>query len=160
MTGKLTKADVREIFAILDSSDFDELHIETEELKLTVRRDGVVSSQAPAAADPMASGTPATRAATEAVKIESRKPVNLVSSDLVNLPAPMLGIFYSAPKPGADPFVKPGMKIAPDTVVGIIEVMKLMNAVTAGVSGVVVETVVPDGTMVEFGQTILLLRSV
>ncbi|MGR9263680.1 acetyl-CoA carboxylase biotin carboxyl carrier protein [Rhizobium leguminosarum] len=158
MIGKLTKADVREIFAILDGSDFDELHIETEELKLTVRRNGV-SSQAPAAADPVASGTPATRAAAEAVKIETPKPVNLVSSNLVNVPAPMLGIFHSAPKPGADPFVKPGTKIAPDTVVGIIEVMKLMNPVTAGLSGVVVETVVPDGTMVEFGQTILRLRS-
>lgn len=157
MAEKLTKADVQEIFAILDSSDFDELHIETEGLKLTARRKGAVPSQPPAESQkPVAVTTPNIKA--EQTQAAIAAPASLASGDIINVPAPMLGIFYSAPKPGAEPFVTPGMKIGPETVVGIIEVMKLMNPVTSGLSGIAVEIAVADGTMVEFGQTILRLR--
>ncbi|MGS0014447.1 acetyl-CoA carboxylase biotin carboxyl carrier protein, partial [Escherichia coli] len=57
----------------------------------------------------------------------------------VNVPAPLLGTFYRAPKPGAPPFVEIGAKVEADTIIGIIEVMKLMNTVRAGVRGVVTE---------------------
>ena len=70
----------------------------------------------------------------------------------------MLGTFYRAPKPGAPPFVEPGASVEPDTVVGIIEVMKLMNAVRAGVRGVVREIRARDGALVEFGETLLLVE--
>ncbi len=69
--------------------------------------------------------------------------------------APMLGTFYGAPQPGAAPFVTVGSTVAPDTVIGIVEVMKLMNAVSAGTSGVVVEIVAKDGTLVEYGEVLL-----
>lgn len=158
MAEKLTKADVQEIFAILDSSDFDELHIETEGLKLTARRKGAAPAQAPADSQmAVAVATPKMQAGQTEAAIAA--PASLASGDIINVPAPMLGIFYSAPKPGAEPFVTPGMKIGPETVVGIIEVMKLMNPVTSGLSGIAVEIAVTDGTMVEFGQTILRIRS-
>jgi acetyl-CoA carboxylase biotin carboxyl carrier protein len=70
---------------------------------------------------------------------------------------PLLGTFYRAPKPGAPPFVDVGASVEPDTVIGIIEVMKLMNAVRAGTRGVVREIRARDGTLVEYGETLLLV---
>ncbi len=71
--------------------------------------------------------------------------------------APLLGTFYRAPKPGAPSFVEVGARVEPDTVIGIIEVMKLMNAVRAGSSGVVREIRARDGNLVEYGETLLTL---
>jgi acetyl-CoA carboxylase biotin carboxyl carrier protein len=70
----------------------------------------------------------------------------------------MLGTFYRAPKPGAAPFVDVGSEVEPDTIIGIIEVMKLMNTVRAGVHGAVTEILVRDGTLVEYGETLLYVR--
>ncbi|MGY5014919.1 acetyl-CoA carboxylase biotin carboxyl carrier protein [Streptomyces sp. 900105755] len=66
--------------------------------------------------------------------------------------APMIGVFYRASSPGAPPFVEPGTTVEPDTTVGIVEVMKLMNPVTAGVAGTLTDFLVKDGEQVEFGQ--------
>jgi acetyl-CoA carboxylase biotin carboxyl carrier protein len=68
--------------------------------------------------------------------------------------APLLGTFYRAPKPGAAAFIEAGSLVEEDTVIGIIEVMKLMNAVRAGVRGRVSEILVSDGELVEYGQTL------
>ena len=77
--------------------------------------------------------------------------------DLTEVRAPLLGTFYRAPKPGAPPFVEVGADVEPETVIGIIEVMKLMNAVRAGTHGVVREIRARDGTLVEYGETLLLI---
>ncbi len=70
----------------------------------------------------------------------------------------MLGIFYRAPKPGEPPFVEVGSKVGEDTVIGIIEVMKLMNTVHAGVKGTVVEILAANGALVEYGEVLLRVR--
>jgi acetyl-CoA carboxylase biotin carboxyl carrier protein len=75
--------------------------------------------------------------------------------DLLDVRAPLLGTFYRAPKPGAPPFVEVGASVEPDSIVGIIEVMKLMNTVRAGARGVVREIRARDGTLVEYGETLL-----
>lgn len=69
--------------------------------------------------------------------------------------APMIGRYYAQPEPGAAPFVAVGDEISPETTVGLIEVMKVFQAVTAGVAGTVLEIAVQDGQMVEFDQPIL-----
>ena len=69
--------------------------------------------------------------------------------------APLLGTFYRAPKPGSAPFVQPGSAVEENTIVGIIEVMKLMNTVRAGAKGAVREIIAIDGVLVEFGQPLL-----
>jgi acetyl-CoA carboxylase biotin carboxyl carrier protein len=71
----------------------------------------------------------------------------------------MLGTFYRSPKPGAAPFVDVGSDVAEDTVVAIIEVMKLMNTVRAGVRGTITEILPADGTLVEYGQTLMRVRA-
>ncbi len=66
--------------------------------------------------------------------------------------SPMLGVFYAAEAPGKPAFVGVGDAVEPDTVVGIIEVMKMMNSVPAGVSGTIAEIVPENGQLVEYGD--------
>jgi acetyl-CoA carboxylase biotin carboxyl carrier protein len=72
--------------------------------------------------------------------------------------SPMVGTFYRSPEPTAAPFVKEGAKVKPDDIVCIIEVMKLMNSVTAGVKGVVTHVFVENAQMVEYGQPLVGIR--
>jgi acetyl-CoA carboxylase biotin carboxyl carrier protein len=76
----------------------------------------------------------------------------------VDVPAPLLGNFYEAPRPGDPPFVKPGDTVTEETVIGIIEVMKLMNPIRAGVSGTVVAILTQNGSAVEEGEALIRVR--
>ena len=72
--------------------------------------------------------------------------------------SPMVGTFYRAPEPGAKPFVEPGTRVKPDSIVCIIEVMKLMNSIEAGVKGTVTQVLVENAAMVEPGQALVAIR--
>ena len=122
--------DVREILRLIDESHVEELRVETEGLSLYVRR-GDVSKEAPIAAEPEVERGPA--------------------DGLHPIPAPMLGTFYRAPAPGATPFVDVGTRVEEETVVCLIEVMKMMNAVPAGVTGTIVEVCAENAAVVEYG---------
>ena len=74
------------------------------------------------------------------------------TGDGVTIDAPMLGTFYRAPAPGEAPFVDVGSTVEPDTIVCIIEVMKMMNSVHAGVAGTIAEVCVENGEPVEYGS--------
>jgi acetyl-CoA carboxylase biotin carboxyl carrier protein len=76
----------------------------------------------------------------------------------IDVPAPLLGNFYAAPRPGDPPFVGLGDTVSEDSVIGIIEVMKLMNSVRAGVAGTVVALLAADGSAVEEGQPLIRVR--
>ncbi|MET0291251.1 MAG: acetyl-CoA carboxylase [Steroidobacteraceae bacterium] len=141
----LSAAEVAEILKLLESSSFDELDLEIGTVKLSLRRGG---ASAPAAAARVA--VPAAPVTTEPVRAALR-------GDEVT--APLLGTFYRAPKPGAAPFVEVGSEVAADTVIGIIEVMKLMNSVRAGRAGRITELLAADGALVEFGQALLRVES-
>ena len=130
----LTDEDIREILRLIDESAVDELRIETPELKLHVLRGG-----APAAPEP----APAPVAA-------AREDAN-GSDGAVTIDAPMLGTFYRAESPGAAPFVDVGTRVEPGTVVCLIEVMKMMNSIQAGLSGTVVEVCAENAGLVEYG---------
>jgi acetyl-CoA carboxylase biotin carboxyl carrier protein len=121
--------DVREILRLIDESDVEELRVEADGLSLYVRR----GESAPAPSAPAA-------------------PADEPPGDgLLPVVAPMLGVFYRAPAPGATPFVDVGARVEETTVVGLIEVMKMMNAVPAGVTGTIVEVCAETAEMVEYG---------
>jgi acetyl-CoA carboxylase biotin carboxyl carrier protein len=80
--------------------------------------------------------------------------------ELMAVKAPIVGTFYHAPEPGADPYVKVGDLVEPAQTVGIVEAMKLMNPIEAGQAGRVVEILVPDATAVEFAQPLIALQAV
>lgn len=81
-----------------------------------------------------------------------------VDAGLAVVRAPMVGTFYRAPSPGANPFVEIGSRVQVDTVVGIIEVMKLMNSLPAGVSGTVQQILVSDSQPVGFGDPLIVIK--
>jgi acetyl-CoA carboxylase biotin carboxyl carrier protein len=105
------------------------------------------------AANSIGSGAAASQASAASV---ARSPS--VASPAANehdVPSPLLGTFYRSPKPGAPPFVEVGSPVEADTVIAIIEVMKLMNTVRAGVRGTVTDIFSADGSLVEFEQPLI-----
>ena len=137
----LSEDDIREILRLIDESDVEELRIETEGLSLYVLRGEAAASRtetepAPAAAEASSPPAPTESGATD---------------DLVVISAPMLGTFYRAEAPGAPPFVAVGARVEPDTIVCLIEVMKMMNSVPAGVVGTIVQVFAENAQLVEHG---------
>ena len=161
----LTAADVAEIMRLVEQSGFDELTLETDGTKISLRR-GVPASTAvpapvavPAEVPLSATAAPsATAAARAAVPVPTVSAAPVADPDVQDVPSPLLGTFYRSPKPGAPAFVEVGAPVEADTIIGIIEVMKLMNTVRAGVRGTVAELPVADGALVEFGATLLRVR--
>src|SRR6202035_3958249 len=78
---------------------------------------------------------------------------------LVAVRAPLPGTFYRAPRPGAAPFVEVGSRVSADTVIGIVETMKLMNSVAAGVAGTVAEICLDNAEFADRGATLLRIRA-
>lgn len=148
----LTAKDVEEIVKLLEGSTFDRLSLEVDGLKLELERGG---SGAPRPARTNERTEPKATLAQLAPAPPTR--VNR-EEGLVEITAPLLGIFYRAPKPGEAPFVDVGSKVSTETVIGIIEVMKLMNSVSAGVGGEVVEIIGRNGELVEHGEVLMLVR--
>ncbi|HEY2677927.1 MAG TPA: acetyl-CoA carboxylase biotin carboxyl carrier protein [Steroidobacteraceae bacterium] len=146
----LTAADIAEILRLVEGSTFDELSLEFEGLKLNFKRgaDGAIARPA-APASPTAMLAPV-----------EPPPVAAAAADpnLLDVRSPMLGTFYRAPKPGAPPYVAVGAAVEAETIVCIIEVMKLMNTVRAEVRGTVAEILVADGALVEYGEILLRVR--
>lgn len=152
----LTAKDVAEIMRLLEDSSFDNLSLEIDGMKLHLQRSSAKSTRpgpdgtwAPMQTAP-SSGTAQPRLA------KKYKPPS--EPGLCEVPSPLLGFFYRAPKPGEPPFVEVGSRVEEDTVIGIIEVMKLMNTVQAGVNGVVVEILSENGAAVEYGEILLRVR--
>jgi acetyl-CoA carboxylase biotin carboxyl carrier protein len=141
----LTSKDVAEITRLLEESTFTELRLEIDGLKISLRRGAPLPSTPPATGAEPAETRPTTPAAAPASPDPHAHEVA----------APLLGTFYRAPKPGAAPFVEVGSPVNEDTIVGIIEVMKLMNAVRAGARGTVTQILGRDGALVEYGETLL-----
>ena len=145
----LTAQDVAEITRLLEESQFDELHLEHAGFKLTLKRGAALRREGATASAPAAS--PARASAGEPAGA-GREPAD---GSVLEVAAPLVGIFYRAPRPGAPPYIEVGSQVEEDTTIGIIEVMKLMNAVRAEVSGTVFEVLVEDGAVVEYGQVLL-----
>ncbi len=141
----LTNEDVREILRIIDESELDELRIETDGFSLHVQKRGAGAVERDGDA-----GVPAQPPAVA--------PEPGSADELLTIPSPMLGTFYRAEAPGSAPFVDVGATVEPDTIVCIIEVMKMMNSVPSGVTGTVVEVCSGDGELVEYGAPMFRVR--
>ena len=164
----LTSDDVQDILHVLDGLPFGELHLETARFRLSLRRTGngewtqdmqvlaapnVLPAEAGTAAPgPAAAGTAASTpepSAPEPPGPAASAPGRRAEEGLTEVRAPLLGTFYRAPRPGAPPFVDVGASVEPETVVCIIEVMKMMNSVHAGVAGTIVEVCAENTEVVE-----------
>jgi acetyl-CoA carboxylase biotin carboxyl carrier protein len=156
----LTAADVAEIMRLVEQSNFDELTLEIDGIKLSLRR------AAPAESSPDRNLQVAIVEAHDEAVAERGPPsphaektvAAKADPNVHDVVSPLLGTFYRAPKPGVPPFVEVGTQVEQGTVVAIIEVMKLMNTVRAGVRGTVTEILVADGALAEYGETLLRVR--
>jgi acetyl-CoA carboxylase biotin carboxyl carrier protein len=149
----LTASDIAEIAKLLDSSNFSSLDLQMGEFRLRIRRDG--GGWRPLQEDDV----PAPAAGADAADPPPLgQEAGAARAGEVDVPAPLLGNFYAAPRPGDPPFVQPGDAVSEDSVIGIIEVMKLMNPIRAGVAGTVVALLAADGRAVEEGQPLLRVR--
>ncbi|WUH98331.1 acetyl-CoA carboxylase [Spirillospora sp. NBC_00431] len=154
-----TWQDVIELVTRLDAADYADVEIEMPGLHLRMSTSPTAFDDAPGTTA-QATTTPAVPAtAPRARPAEPAPPSGPETSEpdtgLVAVAAPMLGTFYRRPSPDAEPFVQVGAEVSADTTVGIIEVMKLMNPVSAGVAGRVAEICAQDGDLVEHEQPLL-----
>ncbi|MHB8156381.1 MAG: acetyl-CoA carboxylase biotin carboxyl carrier protein [Desulfocucumaceae bacterium] len=168
LTYNLTYKEVVDVLKIInESATCRELRLELGDLKLTVVRE--------------LKGTPAVGAEVNYIKHQNGEvasipapsvkqdqevkdnPVNNVESkEIAGAPikAPMMGTFYRTPAPGEAPFVEVGSKVNADDIIGIIDVMKLMNTIKAGYSGVVKEICVENEQIVDYGQLLMVIDPV
>jgi acetyl-CoA carboxylase biotin carboxyl carrier protein len=168
MAMDLNEDEILEILRVIDESKFDELRLETDNLKLILKKSGGATSiQEPYKANlrqiPVASNQPLASEGRVSLEVHKEDPVVTPSSalaedGLVPVKAPVLGIFYRSPSPGAPPFVEEGTSVGENDTVCIIEVMKVFNSVPAGVRGVIVRVCPNNGQTVEFGQRLFLIR--
>jgi acetyl-CoA carboxylase biotin carboxyl carrier protein len=159
---ELTNEDVADILALLDSLPYDELDLQTPRFRLTLRRaPGGWTQSTQVLAVPERLADPA---------VDEAEVVDEAGGDgedgdgdedegLVAVRAPLPGTFYRAPRPGAAPFVEVGSRVDADTVIGIVETMKLMNSVHAGVAGVVAGFCVANAEFAAQGAALLRIRA-
>ena len=145
----LTYEDVLRIVELVKTTPFSEFRLKVGEIEVHLkRRNG-------AGGAPAVHGQPA--AQTEAAA-PARAAERSFAADAVLVRAPMVGTFYRAPAPGAEPFVEIGGHVDPDTTVCIIEVMKLMNSIAAETRGVVTEILAANGARVEPGDVLMVIE--
>jgi acetyl-CoA carboxylase biotin carboxyl carrier protein len=163
-----TYDDILAIARLIESgSRFSEFRLRSGDIEVEVKRANgaeVAPAQggAPQAVAPAEAGAPlSTASSTPAANAGNWAPASagatLGAGDEI-IRSPMVGTFYRSPEPGAPPFVEPGTRVEPSTIVCIIEVMKLMNSVAAGVSGVVTQVFAGNAQLVEHGQPLIAIR--
>ncbi|HZW84269.1 MAG TPA: acetyl-CoA carboxylase biotin carboxyl carrier protein [Candidatus Deferrimicrobium sp.] len=150
--------EIKELIKMLDETEISELNLESEGVKISIKKGGVVAAM-PAAMPAVAQVAPQLPVQPSVAPEVVAKPQPVaVNPNLVEIVAPMVGTFYSSPSPDSPLFVEAGASVKPGKVVCIIEAMKLMNEIEAEVAGKVVEVLVENGQPVEYGQTLFLIE--
>jgi acetyl-CoA carboxylase biotin carboxyl carrier protein len=160
---ELTSEDVRDILQLLDGLPYRELTLETASFRLSLRRaaDGgwtQATEVLAQAAGPAVLAEPARPGPARPAPARPEPAAEPAAAGLLEVRAPLLGTFYRAPRPGAPPFVAVGSEVEPNTVVCIIETMKLMNSVTAGVTGTVAAILLDNAQFAASGTVLMRVR--
>ena len=157
--------EIREIIKLVDASTIDEFVYEADGSKVKLKKNGgtveVVAPKAVVAAAPVVEQpkAEAPAAAPAPVKEEVASPAPVANdADLHKITSPMVGTFYQAPNPDSPAYVKVGDKVGDETIVCIVEAMKLFNEIEAEIKGEIVEVLVKDGQLVEYGQPLFLVK--
>jgi len=149
--------EIAEILKIIDSSNCDEVSIETGEIKLFVRRNGAGAVEA---TRPRSTPEPARSAAATEIKSRSPSPAGTIvlAAGQFEITAPMVGTFYRAPSPEAPAFVEIGSAVKKGQPLCLIEVMKLFTTVYAEQDGRVVHIGAENGELVEYGRSLFVFE--
>ncbi|QFT89743.1 Biotin carboxyl carrier protein of acetyl-CoA carboxylase [Bacillus sp. THAF10] len=163
--------EIREIIKLIDQSNIDEFTYENEGAKIKLKKHDVqtvvnaqpvaVAPQTAPAAQPQAqAAAPAPQAAPQEEAKPTAEAPKQDDANLHKITSPMVGTFYSSPSPDADVYVKTGDKVSENSVVCIVEAMKLFNEIEAEVKGEIVEVLAENGQLVEYGQPLFLVKTV
>jgi len=151
--------EIRDLIDFISKSGLNEVNIETEEMKISVKRepDQVRSvSEAPAVSAPAPAAAPSPAPAAPAADT-SKEEEQPASNNYIEIKSPMIGTFYRSPNPDSPAFVHVGDKVDKGSPVCIIEAMKLFNEIESEVSGTVVKVVVDNASPVEYDQVLFLI---
>jgi acetyl-CoA carboxylase biotin carboxyl carrier protein len=148
----LNMEEIREIADLVDEHGFTDFEFENENIRVRLSKNP--PPQMVQAVQPFATNAPANpqpvNKVDETSGVTEAEPQT--DEDLHKITSPIVGTFYRSPAPDKDPYVKEGSNVSPDSIVCIVEAMKLMNEIEAETSGEVVKIYVENGQPVEFGQ--------
>ncbi|MCK1982292.1 MULTISPECIES: acetyl-CoA carboxylase biotin carboxyl carrier protein [Peribacillus] len=157
--------EIREIIKLVDQSNISEFVFENEGTKIKLKKTETGTVLHPAAVSEVVHTNaavevkPAAAPAPEVPKaVEPAKPAAADTENLHKITSPMVGTFYQSPAPDSPAYVKTGDKVTGDSIVCIVEAMKLFNEIEAEVSGEIVEVLVKEGQLVEYGQPLFLVK--
>ncbi|MDR0362529.1 MAG: acetyl-CoA carboxylase biotin carboxyl carrier protein [Planctomycetota bacterium] len=145
---------IGELLALMQEHDIVELELEEGDFSVALRKQGAF---APPPA-PMAHAMPAAMPVAAPASVPAAPAPPVEDDSLTQVKSPIVGTFYRAPSPESPPFVDIGAKVGKDTVVCIIEAMKIMNEIKAEADGVIEKVLVESGEPVEYGQPLFLIR--
>ncbi len=153
---------IKKLIKVVEKSDITDFTVEEGELKISISKKqpetnfvSLPSQQISTAQVPPTPATPQPVAKEPEGKTEN---VSAEDSNLREVKSPIVGTFYRAPAPDADPFVKVGDKVSIGTTLCIVEAMKLMNEIESDVNGTIVKILVENGTPVEYNQPMFLIK--
>jgi acetyl-CoA carboxylase biotin carboxyl carrier protein len=164
--------EIRELIKLVDQSSIDEFVYENEGSKIKMKKNtGTTLTTVQAAPQAAVEVVPVIQPAAPAA-VSTSTPVQEVVQDTANnaaasqadtsnlhkITSPMVGTFYASPTPDADVYVKAGSEVTRDSIVCIVEAMKLFNEIEAEVNGEIVEVLVKNGQLVEYGQPLFLVK--
>ena len=156
-SGFVDLKDIKAIIDLMKKNSISEFELEKQEFKIKLKRGG--NGGVPNLSNDDGAGVgyqlPAPGSGLPAVTVAQLAPV---SSTDAEIRSPMIGTFYRAPSPEAANYAEIGMEVTPDTVVCIIEAMKVMNEIKAEVKGVITQSLVENAKPVEFGQPLFKIR--
>jgi len=151
--------DIKELIALMRKNDLSVFKMEKEGFKITLKKgtdfQPVIATAAPVAL-PAPAPAPVAAALTSAAL--PTPPPSKEPNNLLEITSPMVGTFYSAPSPESPPYVTIGQEVTEDTVVCLIEAMKVMNEIKAEVRGVIAEVIAENGKPVQFGQVLFTVK--
>ncbi|WP_054708465.1 acetyl-CoA carboxylase biotin carboxyl carrier protein [Bacillus sp. JCM 19041] len=152
--------EIKSLIEALDASSINELELEQENVKLSLKKQinspqGLIQSQQKP--EPVEVQPTQTSISEEKVAFE-QAPEKAEDRNIFTVTSPMVGTFYSAPSPDSDPYVQEGDSVNEETVVCIVEAMKLMNPIVADTKGKIVEIVAQNGELVEYGQPLMVVE--
>lgn len=149
--------EIKDLIKLIDSSSITEFKLDKEDFKISIKKEQTVLRVIDNEPEVYAGkNTVEKKAETEEREVETKQE----EKDVHFIKSPIVGMFYSSPSPDAVAFVNPGSKVKKGDVLCIIEAMKLMNEVTSDIDGEIVETLVQDKNIVEYGQPLFKIRQV
>lgn len=158
---------IKAIIELVSNSNIGEVKIKQDKFKITIRHKDYITKKSKSASPvqiseaPIAAPIPVSKVEQNAPSQEVKQEISTSASEDLSkyktIKSPMIGTFYRSPSPEQEPFVKVGDVVEKDSVIGIIEAMKLFNDIEAGISGKIVKVLVDNATAVEYDQDLFLI---